>query len=120
MTTPLIVPSYTGLIDLTAFPAARAVDLGPGGVGGLVTSLPGLLLGWSYREETGTAGAQVVLRDGTDNTGQRISDTGIASALSDSRSIAPPGVLFRDGLYADIRAGSVHGVVWVVLLGTGA
>lgn len=118
MTTPAVPVPPAAAVDVTALPPARAVDMGAGGTGGLVTSLPCLLLGWSVRETSGAAAAVVVLHDGNDNSGGRVAEIGLAAAASAAAAIPPPGVWCRDGLYAEVVSGAVRGELWYVPITT--
>lgn len=117
MTTPAAPGGAQTIVDLTAWPAAQAINLGQGGTGGQAITRSGFLLGWSVRETSGAAAAVVVLHDGTDKSGQMLANIALASAGADHESLAPPGVLFRAGLYAEVVSGAANGVAWVVLLG---
>lgn len=116
MTTPAAPGGARTVVDLTAWPAAQAINLGPGGTGGLASSISGFLLGWSVRETSGGAAAVVALHDGADNTGQLVANIALASAGDSHESLAPPGVLLRSGLYAEVVSGAAKGVAWWVPL----
>lgn len=117
VTTPAAPGGAQTVIDLTAWPAAQAMNLGQGGTGGQAITRSGFLLGWSVRETSGSAAAVVVLHDGTDNSGQMLANIALVSAGDSHESLAPPGVLFKAGLYAEVVSGAVKGVAWWVPLG---
>lgn len=119
MTPPAAPLPPAAAVDVTALPPAVRLDLGPAGAGGLATSLPCLLLGWSVRETSGAAAAVVVLHDGTDATGGRAAEIGLASAGSVTVAIPPPGLWFRDGVFAEVVAGAVRGELWYVPITAG-
>lgn len=119
MTTPAAPAGGQTVVDLTAWPAAKAVNLGPGGTAGLATSLPGFLVGYSVRETSGTAAAVVELHDGTDSSGQVVATIGLAAGASKEVMGGPPGVLCRAGLYATVVTGAAKGVAWWVPVTSG-
>lgn len=77
----------------------------------------GLLAGWALEETTGAATARVIIGDGN-NTGvspQPIAPVRLAANES-NREYPPRGVIFQRSLSMQVTAGSVQGVLWVVIV----
>ena len=108
---------------MTEFPAGEAVvELGatpvlpvsiPLGQSGVVVNGAALLYGWSLRETTGAATAQLDIIDGGDATGQLVATVVVPSGGSVADYLAGIGVLCRRGVFVHAVAGSVVGAVWV-------
>lgn len=116
MTTPAAAAAQAASDYAAELPAAEAVYMGPTGTGGVVTTLPCFLLGWSVRETSGAAPGHVFLITGGDANGQQITQTELAQGASDTTPLPPPGIFCPAGLYADPGSTAVHGVVWLVLV----
>jgi hypothetical protein len=71
----------------------------------------GVLLGWSIREVTGNTGATVIFRDGGQSTDDEVASLTLNAGES-SREIFPHGVALSKGLYLDVTAGTIAGVVY--------
>lgn len=71
-----------------------------------------LLCGWSFAETTGTAGATLVLWDGSDTTGQQIAFVNLAAGETTRDTLPFPGIYCTRGLFVQVVTGSVQGVVW--------
>lgn len=84
----------------------------PTGRSGVVLGGPLLLFGWSLRESTGTAPAQLDVYDGADATGQLVATITLIANESTRDYPSMPGVLCRRGLFVNAVAGSVAGVLW--------
>jgi hypothetical protein len=80
---------------------------------------PGLLMGWGLLETTGAAAATIEIWDGGDTTGQLIVPIALSSAQSTRDWNSPDGILFSRGLFLNVLAGSVRGVLWVRLRDVG-
>lgn len=108
---------------MTGFPAGEAVvELGatpvlpvsiPLGQSGVVVNGAALLYGWSLRESTGAAGAQLDIIDGGDATGQLVATITLTAGESTSDYLAGIGILCRRGVYVHAVSGSVAGAVWI-------
>lgn len=72
------------------------------------------VLGWSLREATGGAGAQVELYDGTSTDGMLAATITLAANESTRDLIPAPGLLFDVGLFVDVSGGEVAGSLWVL------
>lgn len=70
------------------------------------------LAGWSIRETTGAAGATVDLIDGADAGGVPIAQLGIGAGLSTSTSMGGHLLVIRNGLFVNVLAGAITGVLW--------
>jgi hypothetical protein len=71
----------------------------------------GVLLGWSVREVTGNTGATVIFRDGGQTTDDEVASCTLNAGES-SREIFPHGIALSKGLYLDVTAGTIAGVVY--------
>lgn len=85
----------------------------PTGQSGAVTGGPIWLAGWSLRNTSSSAAAQIDLYDGADATGQLVATITLAASESTRDYLPSPGVTCRRGVYADAVSGSVAGAVWV-------
>lgn len=77
-----------------------------------LTNVPNRLMGFALRETTGTAGATVELRDGTDATGDLVVAVTLAAGESTRDHFGEGGLGLGTGLYLVRVAGSVDGSVW--------
>lgn len=84
----------------------------PTGQSGKVLGSGALLYGWSLRETTGAAIAQLDVYDGADQTGQLVATVVVPAGGSVAAYLAGIGVLCRRGVYVHASAGSVAGVLW--------
>lgn len=73
----------------------------------------GQVLGWSVRETSGAAGAVLHLRDGIDASGDLAATIGLAANGAATTWLAPHGVAFVQGLYAEVVSGALEGVVYL-------
>lgn len=85
----------------------------PAGQSGAVTGGPTTLCGWSLRNTSAAAVAQIDLYDGADATGQLVATITLAANESTRDYLPQPGVTCRRGVYVNIVAGAVAGAVWV-------
>jgi hypothetical protein len=92
---------------LLSFPVGVVVGPGKAIVTGDV-----YLAGWSLRETTGAAVAQVDLIDGNDATGVIIASIALAAGASESRPLGGHLMTVRNGLFVAVNAGSVTGALW--------
>lgn len=77
-------------------------------VGGFV-----LLMGFSLKETTGTAIAELDLYNGTDTSGLDVYPITLAAGQSTADNFAPGGLLFPSGLFPSVVSGSVKGSLWI-------
>ena len=84
----------------------------PTGQSGVVLGGPALLFGWSLRESTGAAPAQLDVYDGADQTGQLVATITLTAGQSTRDWLGLPGLYCRRGLYVNAVSGSVTGVLW--------
>lgn len=103
-------------LDLTVLPAPRIISLTSTNAPKLLISFAGLLTGWSVRETSGTAAADLQAYDGRDSGGQLLATIGLASGGSSALSMALPGWPFRTGLYVAAGSGAWEAVFVVVPL----
>lgn len=89
----------------------RAVSI-PTGASGAVLGGPALLFGWSLRESTGAAAAQLDIYDGADGTGQLLATITLTAGQSTRDYPGLPGLYCARGLFVNAVAGSVAGAVW--------
>lgn len=100
----------------------RAIDLSAG-VGATVSagrSVVGgdchALIGWRIIEETGAAAASFTLHDGSSSGGALVGAGDIAAGADDTLILPCPGAVLLTGkLYLGVGAGSVYGLVYVIL-----
>ena len=80
----------------------------------LIASGFGRLSGWSIWESAGSpAAAQVRFRDGTTSGGTIIGGTRLVASGSDGGPNMDEGIRFTTGIYMEVVAGSVEGVVYI-------
>lgn len=91
---------------------ARAVQVGTGGTR-RPTTTPAALAGFALRETSGAAPAVVVLRDGSDATGDPTIPITLAPGESVREWFGPGGVNLVYGLYVDVVSGAVDGSVFL-------
>lgn len=90
---------------------ALAVTVSRQVVGGDVCAF----MGYSMRETTGTAAAQVRLHDGTGDTGELLAVIELAAGTSDNMPPVPPGIEVSTGsIWVEMVNGSVDGVIYWV------
>lgn len=77
-----------------------------------LTTLGGLLMGWSMRESTGSAAAVVELYDGNGTGGQLLGTQQLASAASFTVTLFDDGIEVENGVTAHIVSGSADVVVY--------
>lgn len=70
------------------------------------------LAGWSVRETTGAAVAQLDLVDGGDATGVTIASIGLAAGESKVSTFGGHLLTIQNGLFVAVNAGSVTGALW--------
>jgi hypothetical protein len=93
-------------------PDAIAVPFASRSTSLLIASGFGRLSGWSIWESAGAA-AQVRFRDSVDVTGTILGGAKLATAGTDSGPNMDEGIRFRNGVYMEVVAGSVEGVVYI-------
>lgn len=120
MVKPLVHAVNLPVLDMTALPPAIPLDMGPGRTGGLVASTAILLAGWSVRETSGSAVAALRLTNALDGSGQRVAELGVGAGLSAHFYAGPPFILCKNGLYATVTTGAVHGIIYAIPLAPGA
>lgn len=71
------------------------------------------LYGWSVREAAGSpAVATVIVHAGTDASGPAIGEIELAANGASTEWFGPQGVQMRDGIFVEVVAGTVEGVVF--------
>lgn len=73
----------------------------------------GQVLGYSVRETSGAAAAVLRLRDGSDTSGDLVATIQLPANASATVWLAPHGVAFVQGLYAEVVSGALEGVVYL-------
>jgi hypothetical protein len=80
----------------------------------LIASGFGRISGWSIWESAGTpAAAQVRFRDSVDNSGTILGGVKLVASATDAGPNMDEGVRFRAGVYMEVVAGSVEGVIYI-------
>ena len=74
-----------------------------------------ILFGYSLKESTGAASAEVDIFDGRDTTGLLALPITLAAAQSTEDWFGPQGIHFRGGLFPHVASGSVVGSFFVHL-----
>lgn len=72
------------------------------------------LFGYALKENTGTAGGEVDLYDGTDNKGLLAHPIGLSAGQTNRDWFGSNGLLFRNGMFVVIT-GSISGSLFVHL-----
>jgi hypothetical protein len=76
------------------------------------TRVQNVLLGWSIRETSTVNPATLIFRDGGQTTDDEVACLTLAASESD-RDIFPHGIALSKGLYLDVQAGAIAGVVYL-------
>ena len=85
--------------DISDLPAPRSVWITHGfGSQQLVTGI-GLIIGGFLRNYNATIAGAIQIYDGVDTTGVLLAPLGVPASATVPLSPAPPGILFRTGLY---------------------
>lgn len=77
-----------------------------------LSTRPGLLVGWSLRETTGSAAAAVEFIGAVGTTAPVVGEQQMASGLSGSFQVGPDGAYCPAGLSIHVVSGSVRGVAY--------
>lgn len=102
-------------VDAVLLGAAMHLDTGPLAAGKLVYSRGCVLLGWSFRERAGTpALAQADLLDGGSAGGELVVPFSIAASGTQEAPASWPGIQVKSGLYLNVIAGTLGGVLFIV------
>lgn len=72
-----------------------------------------IVYGWSLKESTGTAAAELDLIDGTDATGLNLVPITLTAGQSTRDWLGPQGLHFRNGLFPRVASGAIVGSVWI-------
>ena len=94
-------------LSTDAYPAPTAVPAGVLAADQLAFNGPCLLFGWAAAETTGAAPASLNLRDGGDTNSTKIAPINLLASESTRDWLGTPGLWCRQGVFADITAGSV-------------
>ena len=95
-------------------PDAIAVPFASRSTSLLIASGYGHLSGWSVVESAGTpAAAQLRFHDSVDTTGTILGVAKLAASGTDAGPNMDEGIRFRNGIYMEVVAGSVEGVVYI-------
>lgn len=96
-----------GELTVISVPATNA--------GGQIVAGPVHLAGWSLRETTGAAVAEVEFTSG----GNPVGESSMTAGGSDSRWFGMPGLAVSSDITLSVAAGSVKGAVYVTIGGLG-
>lgn len=77
-----------------------------------ITSMAGLLMGWSLFETSGSSPATAILWDGANANGKRTGAISVAAGGESQVSFFDYGVDIESGLYLAVVAGSITGVIY--------
>lgn len=77
-----------------------------------VLGRPALLIGYSFRETTGSATATLEIINGQDGTGVIVGEIALAASGAETEIIGHPGLFCDNGLYLSVVSGSVRGSMW--------
>jgi hypothetical protein len=83
-------------------------------VGGPVFGGDSLVVGWSFKETTGTAPAECWLIDGNDANGQPFAFITLLAGQSVRDVVNDFGLNITTGIFVRVVSGSVQGSVWSV------
>lgn len=79
-----------------------------------ISSLAGVLMGWSLRESAGTpAVATAYIRDGTSATAPIVAVIEFAANVSGTEWFGPQGIRINTGVYLDMVAGELEGAIFL-------
>lgn len=68
--------------------------------------------GWSFREVTGAASADIQIMDGTQNTGDTLAEITLSPGESIRDDTGAYPLLAERGVFLQVNAGTVRGSVW--------
>lgn len=97
-------------IDLEVYPRPRPVPLP------VDIRTPVAVLGFAFKETTGTASAEVDILDGADAANTDVIPITLTANQSTSEWFGPQGIGFRNGVNAKTVSGTVAGSVFIVSL----
>lgn len=95
-------------------PPARQIDFGTLTAGTVLIGGPFILMGWAFKETTGSAQASCDLYSGSNNTGILTAPVTLNANESTREALFPHG-LEMNGAYLAVNSGSVRVVLWVVM-----
>lgn len=73
------------------------------------------LLGWSFAENAASAAvAEVIIRDGTDDTGEIVAIISLNPDESVRESAPNPGIALATGAFVEKSLGTTRGCLWIV------
>lgn len=79
----------------------------------VLSNSAGRCVGWSIKEATGAAAAELDLLDGTNVDGNLLFPITLAAGESSREWFGPSGISFGVGLFTQLVSGSVTGTVWI-------
>jgi hypothetical protein len=100
---------------MARLPGARPFALPSTSGGFLVASGAVYVLGWAFKESTGSAAASVDIYDGLGTGGVLIAPISLSSGESTRDYPPPPGIECRQGCYVNIASGGVVGSLWALM-----
>lgn len=96
----------------TLFAPTRTTQIPLTAVGINLLSVSCLFVGFSLRETTGAAPADVDFVDGNDGNGEVFATLTLAAGQSVRDLVAPTGLLVDSGPFLRVNSGSVRGAFW--------
>lgn len=72
-----------------------------------------VLMGYSVKESTGTAGAELDIINGADTTGQVVCPITLLAGESTEDWFGPQGLEMATGIIGNIASGSIKGTIWI-------
>lgn len=77
-----------------------------------LSTRPGLLVGWSLRETTGSAAAAAEFIGAGSGTAPVVGESQMASGTADTKQVAPDGAYCPSGLSIHVVSGSLRGTAY--------
>lgn len=79
----------------------------------VASSVSNVLAGYALRETTGAAAATVIIRNGTDATGEELVPVTLTAGESARDWFGARGPSFDQGVFVDVLSGSVAGAIFL-------
>lgn len=113
----MLAPWYLPPSDPSfAYPWPRVIPFNNGAAAGVRDSGPGIIVGWSFAETSGTAVANLHLHDGTDASGPIIASISMLAGGGNTFGPGWPGIPVYNQLWSHNHAGTWEGAIYYVPL----
>lgn len=79
-----------------------------------LSGVSALLMGWTWRETTGAAAADIDILDGNDANGAVVATINLNSGQSCRENAPGRGIYLQAGPFLRVNAGTVRGSLWII------